>query len=124
MIPLISVIVQYNNELDKALAKARRETTKQQAQLVANTAKRLFWRGGRSAPGELPKRDTGNYRRSIRYKVSASGKFAHVGPTQPKGAHAGLLKYGTKKMAARLVPADEALRIETPRLAAMYSGKL
>lgn len=124
MNPFLTVLVNYTKELDKAVAKARRKVTQDQARLVANTARRLVRRGARSQEGELPRRQSGNYRRSIRYKVAPSGKFAFVGPTQPKGSHAGLLKYGTKTMGARLVPADEALKIERPRLVAMYSGKL
>jgi len=114
----------WDNDFDKALIKARRKVTQDQARIVSNTARRLFRAGARSQPGELPRRKSGNYRRSIKYKVAGAGRYAFVGPTRPKGSHANLLKYGTTRMAARLIPAEEALKIERPRLAAMYAGKL
>lgn len=128
MIQLIaSLSVQWTGELSRALTRARREAVKEQARVVATEAKRLFVGGrksGRSRPGELPRRDSGNYRRSIGYKVLRSGMSAVVGPTVPKGAHAALLKYGTKRMKARLVPSEEALRRTRDRLTAPYAGRL
>jgi len=74
---------------------------------------------GRSKPGELPRSDTGNYRSSIKYTVKRA--LAFVGSSQPKGAHAGMLKWGTKKMQPRLVPAQEALQRLLPRLTEKYA---
>jgi len=116
----------WNNELGKAMAKTKKRVAREQGAIVSRTAKRLFKSRGKAAsqPGALPLRKSGNYRRSIRSQVSKRGALAFVGPAWPKGAHANMLKYGTRDMAARLVPADEALKIERPRLVAMYSGKL
>jgi hypothetical protein len=124
VIPLFSVVIEYNKNLEKALTKARRDVTKAQARLVMNAARRLMQKGAKSRPGEVPGSRTGNYKRSIRYKLSEGGTLAFVGPTWPKGAHANLLKYGTVKMKPRRVPAEKALEDVRPRLAAMYSGKL
>ena len=124
LLPTFQLSVRFSAELDKAVSKARREVMKQQAQYVAVRAKAMFKKGPSSPPGGLPRRQSGNYRRSIRYRVVAGGAFAFVGPTQPKGSHAGMLKYGTKRMAPRAVPTEMALEIARPRLAAMYSGKL
>lgn len=62
-----------------------------------------------SRPGEYPRSKSGHYRRAIRYEVTRSGQSVRVGPTWPMGAHAAMLKYGTKRMGARLVPAEGAL---------------
>ena len=72
---------------------------------------------GRSKPGEIPRSETGNYKKSIRYKVAASGRFAFVGASQPQGAHAGLLKWGSVRMKPRLVPVEVALRNVNNKLA-------
>ena len=78
--------------------------------------------GKRSLPGGLPRSDTGNYKRSIKYV--RKGTVAFVGPTWPKGAHAGMLKWGTKKMAPRLVPSELALQESQNRLSALFKDRL
>lgn len=75
---------------------------------------------GRSKPGGYPRSDTGNMRKSI--KAVERGKIAFVGPTWPKGAHAGLLKWGSKWMKPRLVPAEGGLRAVKDRLVTNYSS--
>jgi hypothetical protein len=79
---------------------------------------------GRSKSGELPRTQTGNYRSSIQYKFFSNKKGAFVGPSWPKGAHAGMLKYGTKRMGARLVPSVVALEKFQSRIMDSYKDKL
>lgn len=79
---------------------------------------------GRSKPGELPRTQTGNYRASIQYKIFSNRRGAFVGPSWPGGAHAGMLKYGTKRMGARLVPSVVALEKFQGRIMDSYKDKL
>ena len=123
----------------KKLDTSKKKIAARQARMIQVEAKRLMSKkvtraadrkeaggkrvkGRRSRPGEMPRSDSGNYRRSIKYKVFRA--TAIVGPTVPLGSHAGMLKYGTKKMGARLVPVVVALERSRSRLLQVAKGKL
>lgn len=105
----------------KALAVAVRSNAIQ----IQRLAKALVpKRKGSSKPGDLFHSHTGNYRSSIQYRIFKNKRGAFIGPTWPKGAHAGMLKYGTKKMGARLVPSVVALDRFRSRIVNSYKDKL
>lgn len=116
---------------------AARTALQEEAKTVADEAKRLISKKasrerdaitgkstGRSLPGQLPRSDSGNYRRSIRYTVRPRAMVALVGPTWPSGAHAGMLKWGTKRMAPRLVPSEIALLQSQGKLTRAFQNKI
>jgi hypothetical protein len=117
-----------------AMRKARKDALLEQAKIVALEARRLVSKEserkkqgvarvrGRSLAGGFPRSFTGNYRRSIKYKLGKG--IAFVGPTFPKGAHAGMLKWGTKFMAPRLVPSEAALDNARNKLVASFKDRL
>jgi len=129
IIPSISVDLKFNKAAFKAIRDARLQGVKELARDVAREAKKLFSKRsvatlGSSVSGDtLPRRHSGNYRRSIKYKVTSAG-IAFVGPSRPMGSHANLLKYGTVKMRRRLVPAEVALAKKQGKIGQYFKNKL
>jgi hypothetical protein len=100
------------SKLNAAVRAGHRAALKEKAKKVALAARRQIVKAtGASRPGQMIRGKTGHYKRSIKYHVYQS--TAIVGPTWPKGAHAGMLKYGTKRMEPRLVPSQEGLKEES-----------
>jgi hypothetical protein len=121
--------IEAGRELRRKIRSARKQALTEQARLIAGRAKALMpsarRTGAKSKPGEVPASRSGGYRRSIGYKVGTRGGFAVVGPRWPQGAHAGMLKHGTRFMKPRLVPVEVAYLETAPsRLTAIFSGKL
>lgn len=111
--------------LRKKIKSAARIALTEQARTIANEAKRLIVRSNQSSrPGELPRSRTGNYKRSIKYTVKPRAMVALVGPSWPKGAHAGMLKWGTNRMEPRLVPSEVALENTKNKLVASFKDRL
>jgi len=108
----------------RKLRAARKRALRRIGGILVRTARALLGRKTKiaSRPGEYPKSKTGNYRQSIKYEVGAS--YVRVGPSWPRGAHAGLLKYGTQKMRPRLVPAEGALARASGTIAKSFGNIL
>lgn len=127
-----------NPEFYRSMSKGIGDGIKESAVSVRKEAQRLMSRkahaerrrasgqatSGRSKAGEIPRSSSGNYRSSIQYKIFKGKRSAVVGPSQPKGAHAGMLKYGTKKMGARLVPSEVALERLQNRLVSSFANRI
>ena len=113
-LPVVAVKVIIDMQM-KNLRKKVRATRKtwlqESAKLVQKDAKASIKRRKVSSdPGNPPYSKTGNYRRSIRYKVGRAN--AWIGPTRPLGSHGNLLEQGSRLMEPRPVmgPALERAR--------------
>lgn len=128
----ISALVSFDTAaMNRALTNKRKTLVKEAAQLVLVEAKRVMSKkvqredgGGksRSRPGELPRSDSGSYRKSLKRVVK--GAIAFVGTKRPEGSHAPILKWGTKYMEKRAVASEVALANVRARLTSKFSGIL